>query len=207
MLVSLSSLHAEVPFGRGVLGHIAATSRRHVEAGEGPDDVASLLGDTALPHIGEAALLYVSFGGLFSPSRRACGFQTIACLVCVLRSGDGDGASLLGHVISFLKGGMAIRQRHALVIASLRLLLSGLQRGMWPIPSSAQLVPILVGSSIMRTYLNPREVQRSRCPTSPKLTICPVHALLVRVRSRWAYCLRALASPQTKMTSSKSACA
>ncbi len=82
MLVSLSSLHAEVPFGRGVLGHIAATSRRHVEAGEGPDDVASLLGDTALPHIGEAALLFVSFGGLYPPSRRACAFQTIACLVC-----------------------------------------------------------------------------------------------------------------------------
>ena len=52
VLVSLTSLHAEIPFGRGVLGHIAATGRRHVNYGSaGDDDIVTLLGDTALPHI------------------------------------------------------------------------------------------------------------------------------------------------------------
>ncbi len=52
VLVSLTSLHAEIPFGRGVLGHIAATGRRHVDYGSaGDDDIVTLLGDTALPHI------------------------------------------------------------------------------------------------------------------------------------------------------------
>jgi hypothetical protein len=49
---------------------------------------------------------------------------------------------------------MAIRQRHSLVIATLRVLLAAVQRGLWLVPSCAQLVPILVSRSVFPFVLS-----------------------------------------------------
>lgn len=158
VLVSLTSLHAEIPFGRGVLGHIAATGRRHVDYGSaGDDDIVTLLGDTALPHICTETcphlfcwlvvvqlLLQASVPYCQFCMRTACGWPCAA---------DADAASLLGHAVTFLMGGMAIRQRHSLVIATLRVLLAAVQRGLWLVPSCAQLVPILVSRTLVLSIM------------------------------------------------------
>ena len=54
--------------------------------------------------------------------------------------------SLLTALVAFLKGGMALRQRHALVIASLRTAMTAVQRGCWTGAACTQLVPIMVGN-------------------------------------------------------------
>ena len=65
--------------------------------------------------------------------------------VRVLTSAAQDEASTLAaQVLAFLAGGMALRQRHPLTIATLKMCFDGIQRGLWSSAVCSQFVPHLV---------------------------------------------------------------
>ena len=65
-------------------------------------------------------------------------------LHCTLIAAHADALSLLSSSLSFLSGGMALRQRHPLTIAILKMCFDGILRGLWQPSEVATLIPHLV---------------------------------------------------------------